>query len=45
MISVRIDEEDAKDLKAFLARKGMSLQDFLLNHINAFLSEERAKEK
>jgi hypothetical protein len=44
-ISTRIDEQDAKDLKAYLAKEGKSIQDFLKEHIYAYLDEKRKHEK
>jgi len=44
-ISTRIDEEDAKNLKAFLAKEGKSIQDFLKDHVYAYLDEKRKHEK
>lgn len=44
-ISTRIDEQDAKDLKAYLAKEGKSIQDFLKEHVYAYLDEKRKHEK
>lgn len=43
-VGTRIDEEDAKDLKSFLAKEGKSIQDFLKTHIDDYLSEKRNNE-
>ncbi len=40
MLGIRIDEEKARELKAFLAVKGISLQEFFEDYIDSVLTKK-----
>ncbi|WP_154662328.1 hypothetical protein [Risungbinella massiliensis] len=43
MIAIRITPEKAKELKIYLAKKDLSLQEFLENYIDKTLEEDSSQ--